>query len=154
MKTGQTGLDVFCRLTQTPAKRQLLDLYNSAEIGTDRASLTHGAIMENLLLFFFSREKRENRRTSRRTCLTMQKTAELSDLAVALKEEVHLRSQASRVKAGIGCSTNSSLKPFFLHACYGAVLLSCPFQCARLVRYKSHFPHFNLRGGFYWQPMC
>lgn len=49
--------------------------------------MTHGAIMKNLLLFFFSRGKREkNRRTSGRTCLTQQKTSEPSDLAVVLEE--------------------------------------------------------------------
>ncbi len=43
--------------------------------------------MKNLLLFFFSRGKREkNRRTSGQTRLTWQKTAEPSDLAVVLEE--------------------------------------------------------------------
>lgn len=108
-KLDRRGLDVVYGLTQTPAHRQLLDLYNSAGIGSERAWLS--VIVKNLLLFFFRRGRREkNRRTSGRTRLARQKTAEPRDLT-AVYEERYLRPSSSE-EAGVGCSTNGLLVPF------------------------------------------
>lgn len=115
-------------------------------------SLTHGAIMENLLLFFFSRERREkNRRTSGRTCLIQQKAVEPSDLGVVLEERFFFGPWAAWIP-GWGVllegSSSCSLAVLVTVQCYHHTQCNVLSLCD-----MSHSPRFNLRGGFSWQRM-
>lgn len=108
--------------------------------------------MENLLLFFFSRERREkNRRTSGRTCLIQQKAVEPSDLGVVLEERFFFGPRPAWIPGWgvlLAGSSSCSLAVLVTVQCYHHTQCNVLGFCD-----MSHSPRFNLRGGFSWQRM-